>query len=287
MRLGGFFGANTAAELEPLCEKLDCYGLSAIPAPWKITEMPDDDCIAFGERARELGIVVGEAGIWENLMTPDADLQFRRIEKAREVIRNADLMGCRCVVSLIGTKDPSDHPLAPHPFMFTDACKAEFREIVLRILDGFELNSVRYAIEPWHNTFFYKPEEAREFIDSVGHPAFGLHLDQMNMVSQHDYFNTTALINTTFDLLADKVWSVHLKDIRCDYKHLFLKWDEVYIGDGVMDYDTYLKRLAKLPPDTSCFCEHMAEERDYAVNFARLQRLAEKVGVQFLTRKNG
>ena len=287
MRLGGFFGANTAAELEPLCEKLDCYGLSAIPAPWKITEMPDDDCIAFGERARELGIVVGEAGIWENLMTPDADLQFRRIEKAREVIRNADLMGCRCVVSLIGTKDPSDHPLAPHPFMFTDACKAEFREIVLRILDGFELKSVRYAIEPWHNTFFYKPEEAREFIDSVGHPAFGLHLDQMNMVSQQDYFNTTALINTTFDLLAHKVWSVHLKDIRCDYKHLFLKWDEVYIGDGVMDYDTYLKRLAKLPPDTPCFCEHMAEERDYAVNFARLHRLAGKAGVEFLARTGG
>ena len=48
---------------------------------------------------------------------------------------------------------------------------------------------------------------------------------------------------------------------------MFLKWDEVYIGDGVMDYEIYLKRLAELPPDTPCHCEHLSEERDYALNF--------------------
>jgi len=61
-----------------------------------------------------------------------------------------------------------------------------------------------------------------------------------------------------------------MKDIKCDPKHMFLKWDEVTIGDGVMDYDTYLKRLARLRPTPPAFCEHMAEERDYAMNFARL-----------------
>ena len=58
----------------------------------------------------------------------------------------------------------------------------------------------------------------------------------------------------------------------------------VTIGDGVMDYDTYLKRLAQLPPDTPCYCEHMAEERDYALNFARLHHLAGKAGVHFQKR---
>ena len=65
---------------------------------------------------------------------------------------------------------------------------------------------------------------------------------------------------------------------------MFLKWDEVYIGDGVMDYETYLKRLSELPPDTPCYCEHLREERDYALNFARLHRLADKTGVRFLRR---
>jgi sugar phosphate isomerase/epimerase len=155
---------------------------------------------------------------------------------------------------------------------------------VLRILDGIDLRTSRYVIEPWHNTFFYQPEEIRAFIDAVDHPAFGLHLDQMNMVSQKDFYRTTDLIHRTFDLLADAVASVHLKDIRCDYTHMFLKWDEVLVGDGVLDYDTYLKRLARLPADTPCFCEHLREEADYIVNFGRLHELADKAGVAFLGR---
>ena len=282
MRLG-HYAASSVAELDALPDKLDAYGLSAIWA-WGIENRSDEECAAFRERARGLGIVPGEAAMWENLMTADAAKREARIEKTRAVLRKGDLAGVRCVVTLVGTRDPSDHVLAPHPYMFTKRAKAEFREIVLRILDGLELKTVRYGIEPWHNTFFYQPEDIREFIDSVGHPAFGLHLDQMNMVDQASFYDTTGLINRTFDLLADKVWSVHLKDIRCDFSHMFLKWDEVRIGEGVMDYDTYLKRLAALPADTPCYCEHFSSEGDYAICFARLHHLARKAGVRFLRR---
>lgn len=284
MRLGGFFAAQSIAQLESLCDKMDCYGLSAISFPSGIPEMSDDECAAFGKRARELGMVIGETGFWKNLMTPDRDLQAQRIERVRELLRKADAMGCFSVVTLVGTKDPSDHSVAPHPYMVTEECKEEFREICLRILDGLDLRGARYIIEPSYNTFFYQPEDIREFIDRVDHPAFGLHLDQMNMVSQRNFFNTTDLISRTFDLLADKIVSVHLKDIQCDFRNTFLKYDEVFIGDGVMDYDTYLKRLAELSPNMPCYCEHMDEERDYALSFARLHHLAGKAGVRFLRR---
>ena len=50
MRLGGhIYKANKIEELEPLCEKLDELGLSAIPAPAGFWKWEDDDCIAFGE----------------------------------------------------------------------------------------------------------------------------------------------------------------------------------------------------------------------------------------------
>ena len=284
MRLGGFFGTPDIDGLEALAEKLDVHGLAAIGPPGNMGELSLDDCAAFGKKARKLGMIVGETGVWSNLMIDDADAQAERIQMVRDVLPKADAAGCHCVVTLVGTRDPSDHSLAMHPYMKTDAAKAEFREVVLRILDGMDLKHVRYAIEPWHNTFFYQPEDIREFIDSVDHPSFGLHLDQMNMVAQADYYDTTGLINRTFDLLADKVASVHLKDIREDFTHMFLKLDEVYIGDGVMDYDTYLKRLAQLPADTPCYCEHMAQEAEYALCFARLHRLADKAGVKFLRR---
>ena len=68
---GGFFGAERLADLEPLCEKLDIYGLSAIGAPRRILEMDLEECEAYGARARELGLVVGEIGMWASLMTRD------------------------------------------------------------------------------------------------------------------------------------------------------------------------------------------------------------------------
>ncbi len=284
MRLGGFFGAPSEDELAPLCAKLDQYGLSAISAPSACAEMADDDVASYGETARGLGLVVGEWGYWNNMMTPDESEQERRVQGLRNVLRKAEVMGVPCVVTLVGTKDVSDHALAPDPYMFTEACKAEFRELVLRVLDGLHLETARYAIEPWCNTFFYQPEDILSFIDSVGHPRFGVHLDQMNMVSFADFYSTTDLINRTFDLLGEHACSVHLKDIAWDYSHMFLKWDEVYIGDGVMDYDTYLKRLAQLPQDTPCYCEHMSQESDYALNFERLHKRAEIAGVRFQRR---
>jgi sugar phosphate isomerase/epimerase len=250
--------------------------------------MTDDQCTAFGDRARELDIVVGEFGYWDNLLTSDPEVQARRVERVRTLLSKADLMGCRSVVTLVGTKDPADRATAPHPYLFTPECQIEFRDLVPRILDGLELRTTKYPIEPWFTSFFYQPEEIRRFLDSVDHPACGLHLDQMNMVSWHTFYRTGELIEATFELLADKVWSVHLKDIRWDWEHRHgLKWDEVHIGDGVLDYATYLRRLADLPPDTPCFCEHFLDERDYALNFARLRHLAERAGTRFLRRGKG
>jgi sugar phosphate isomerase/epimerase len=281
MRLG-YFTASAPADLDKVADGLDQYGLSAV---WVALEgRTEDECVALGEKARSLGIVLGETAMWGNLMTDDTAKRAERIEKSRALLRKAELAGCRCVVTLVGTKDPSDHALAPHPYMYTEAAKRQFREICLRILDGLDLKVCRYGIEPWHNTFFYQPEDIRAFLDSVGHSALALHLDQMNMVNQRYFYNTTELINTTFDLLAGRVASVHLKDIRCDFTHMFLKWDEVRIGEGVMDYDTFLRRLATLPADTPCFCEHFSNEGDYAISFARLHHLAAKAGVRFLRR---
>ena len=286
MRLGGhLFYVDSIEELEPLCEKLDCYGLSTIPAISRLDERSDDECARFAEAAARLDIVIGETGVWDNLMTADKELQSARIEEVRRNLKKAEAVGCRCLVTLVGTRDPSDHSLAPHPYMYTDECKAEFRDVVLRILDGIDLEKTGFGIEPWHNTFFYQPEEIREFVDSVGHPRFGLHLDQMNMVNQESFFSTGPLMERTFELLSDRVFSVHLKDIRCDPSHMFLKWDEVFIGDGVMDYDTYLKKLATLPEDTPCFCEHIELESEYALNFSRLHYYAEKAGVAFRRRR--
>ncbi len=280
-----FVRPSSIDDLELMTPQLDRYGLSAIGAPVDLADWSLQDSAAFGERARALGILVGEASFNANLMTADPELAARRLTAIRRALRNADAMQCRTLHVLPGTKDPTGGLLTPHPVMYTDAYKAELRELVLRVMDGLDLRHTRFLIEPFNHSFFYQPEDIRAFLDSVDHPRVGLQLDIVNMIAADTYFDTTSLIHCTFDLLADHVYAAHVKDLRWDAGHLILKWDEVLIGEGVLDLAAYLRRLDALDPDTPCYCEHLPDEASYAHNFARVHEAARQVGALVLPRQ--
>jgi len=283
MRLGcTVYRAESEAELDELADKLDCYGLSALVAPKTLETFSEDQAASYGEKARSLGIVIGEAGFWENLLTGDLELRQSRIERLRRVMRLADIMGCRSTNTMVGTKHPSDRPLFPHAYNFTRECRGEFRDIVLRVLDGLELKNSKYGIEPWYTNFFYQPEDIKAFIDDVGHPLFGVHMDQANMISHASFYNTRDMIHRTFALLEEHVVSVHIKDIGWQGDHFGLRWNEVFIGDGTMDLEEYVRFISRLGPDITVYCEHFADEGEYAINFARLHQVARKAGKSFL-----
>ena len=143
MRLGtSLFKAENLEELSGLTRTLDCYGLSAIPAPSGLESMSDEQCCAFGEQAAEMHTVIGEAGMWQNMMTTDEQAQQERIGTVRRMLQKADLMGCLSVVTTVGTVHASDNQLAPHAENYTPSFKSRFREVVLRILDGLDLSAL-------------------------------------------------------------------------------------------------------------------------------------------------
>src|SRR5581483_2718415 len=111
-------------------------GLSCVVAPRGINDMSDDEAAGYGERARELGIVVGEAIPGVNLGTRDPEARRQRIDYCRTMLRKCDLMECHGVVILVGSPGPNDYLAEVDPFMFTDEGREDFRETVLRIVDG-------------------------------------------------------------------------------------------------------------------------------------------------------
>lgn len=287
MRLGGtIFRPETVGELDSIVEALDTYGLSTIVGPRRVGEMSDREAVEFGDRAEQLDVVIGETHFLENLMTRDRTTRAERVERLRVRLRKSDLMRSRGVIGFAGSASPVDYIGAPDRHNFTDEFKAELREVVLEVLDGLDLGVTKLWFEANPNTFFYGPAEIAEFVRSVGHPLFGVHLDQMNMVSQANYFHTTELIDTTFELLGSHIGGAHLKDVSWDWEYgLLLKFDEVLIGDGALDYPTLIGHLAKLDPDLPCICEHLQTEAEYAVNFSRLHALAEAAGSPFVKRQ--
>jgi sugar phosphate isomerase/epimerase len=281
VRLGGFVRPQSVAELEDAGEKLDVYGLSCVVAPRAINDLSDAEAVGYGERARDLGVVIGEAIPGVNLGTRDPVARQERIETCRTMLRKCELMGCHGIVILVGSPGAADYLAEVDPFMFTDEGRDDFRETVLRIVDGLDVEHARLLIEPWNHSFFYRPGPIREFMEALDDPRVAVHLDQMNMIDQDHYWKTTEYINETFDLLGPYIGGIHFKDLKWDWHHMFLKLDEVLIGDGVMDYHTYVRRVSELPGDIACFCEHLQEEGDYAINFARLHKIAADLGVSF------
>lgn len=285
MRLGGVaVGPQSVADIDEFCEKADRYGISAIVAPKAIATMTPDEAHRFGEAAMAAGLVIGETGFWENLITEDRALRADRLRRLRGLLANADAMGCRSVAILSGTRHASDKAFAAHPYMFTDTCRREVRDVVLEALDGFESTVTRLGLEPYAHSFFYAPDEVRAFIDSVGHPRFGVHLDLANMIAPADFFATGRLVERAFAQLSPFVVSVHLKDLAWPVSPLGLKWEEVDLGDGSMDFDAYFRAISTLDRDMTCFCEHFSSEDDYARNFAKAQALAERAGTRFVPR---
>jgi sugar phosphate isomerase/epimerase len=280
-----FFRAERTAELYNLAEKLDRYGLGAIPAPIRTAEMTDEECIVFGEKAASLDIVISEVHFLKNLMAPDPETRRRRVEEGRALLRKSDLLRARCLLGFAGSADPRDSIAVPAAYNYTDAFKSELRELVLRVLDGVELEWTKYGLEASPKSFFYGVEGCAELISAVDHPDFGIHLDMMNMVSQDTYFTTTTLIEQTFAVLGDKIFAAHLKDISWDWEYQFLKFDECMVGDGDMDYEAFLKHLANMDPDFPCMCEHLEVESDFITSFERLHSLADALGLSWRGRR--
>ena len=109
------------------------------------------------------------------------------------------------------------------------------------------------------------PEQLRRCVDDVASPRVQVLLDAVNMSTNRTAYNTTDYLNSTFDLLGDCIIAAHAKDVSIDTRHWVLKLDEVPVGTGYLDYETFLRRIDGLDNEIILTIEHF---RDVAVSGA-------------------
>jgi sugar phosphate isomerase/epimerase len=283
MRLGlNWVPVRNQEELTAALPLIDELELGAIAAPTQMAEWSLDECAAYGEMVRSHGLIIGEVGYWENLLIGDEALRAQRIDKVRSLLRKAEAMHVGCVVTLVGSF--GDKFVSPHADNWSDRARERAAENCLRILDGLSLTHTTYALEPWCNGFFHEPQAVEEFLSGIDHPRLRLHLDVMNMHSVQTYFQSTQVIGKTFALLADKTVSVHAKDLLWDPTYMFMRLDEVMPGEGVLDYDLFLRSVDRLSPDIPVYTEHWQTGEEYVEAIRRLRSLAGEAGIEPVTR---
>ncbi len=99
------------------------------------------------------------------------------------------------------------------------------------------------------------------------------------MVTYDTYFCTGKLLDYMFDVLGDFIIGAHAKDVYLE-DELIVHLNETYAGNGNLDYQTYLKRLAQLGENIVLTMER-AEESVIPKAKKYILDIAEKVGASF------
>lgn len=227
-------------------------------------------------------VVLAEIGIWRNLVSPDDAVRKTNLAYAVERLAIADAVGAGCAVSYIGSfragtdYAPAAENMGPEAF---DACV----ETVRYLLDMVKPTRAKFALEMMQYSLPDSVQSYVELIRAIDRPMFGAHFDPVNIImTPRVYFDNAALIRECFDKLGQWVVSCHAKDIKLHHQAA-LHLDEVQIGEGVLDYRTYLSQLDRLPRQVPLMLEHLNGEA-YAVARDRVFAVGDEIGVAFAAR---
>lgn len=106
------------------------------------------------------------------------------------------------------------------------------------------------------------PEVYARLIEAIDRSSFAVHLDPINIISSpRRYYNNTQFIKTCFAILGPWIVSCHAKDLNMPPKHPTVQINETFIGDGILDYNTYLSEIEKMSHPPTLMIEHLNESQ--------------------------
>lgn len=204
------------------------------------------------------------------------------LKKIAETLAIADQLEAVCCATVAGSFDGSNTAcshVGHHPGNFGPKAFEEVVQWVRQVLDEVKPTRTKLTLEmsPW--TLLDGPEIYLKLLEAVDRPGLGVHLDPANVIcNPHDFYSTGQVIDQCFDLLGPWIQSCHAKDIdyALDARTVAIK--EVLPGSGVLDYDTYLRQIEKLSPDTPLIIEHLESKSAYAEASNFIQQRARNVG---------
>lgn len=257
------------------------FGYSAAYVPVSLVGA-DARTLADWEKAfSEQDVTLAEVGIWRNLIDPDPVRRKAELDYAAQCLALADAVGARCAVSFIGSFAPGTRHGLDARNIGPQAIEMAV-ETVRYLIDAVKPKRAKFALEMMQATIPDSADSTLELIRAVDRPAFAAHLDPVNLVmTPRTYFDTGALIRECFQKLGPWIVSCHAKDITL-HDTAALHLDEVQIGEGNLDYRTYLTELARLP-GVPLMIEHLKPE-EYAVARDRIFAFGEAARVVFVHR---
>ena len=244
------------------------------------------DCNAPRALIRELrdriydnGLVIGEVGVWRNLMAKDPAEQEAVMQYSIRQLELAEKIGANCCVNISGSYGSSIWD-GYHPNNYSKAGYEMIISVTREIIDAVQPVRTKFCLEsmPW--MLPDSPESYLQLIQDIDRPGFGVHMDYTNMINSLDrYHNADIFISDCFRKLGDRICSVHAKDVKIIEGALPLQLQEVIPGHGKLDLENIVRCCEALGPDIPVFTEHLSTHEEYMEAILNLRAAAQHAGV--------
>jgi len=225
-------------------------------------------------------VVIAEVGRWCNLLEADPAKRAENLKRVTEGLALAEAIGARCCVDIAGSFNP-DVWYGPHPKNFSREFFDATVENARKIIDAVKPKRAKLCLEMMGWALPDGPDSYLELLKAIDRDAFGVHLDPCNAINSPErFYHNAALLDECFDKLGPHIVSCHAKDLAWEVE-MNVHFREVTLGEGELDYTTYLKRLAALPGDVPLMIEHMKGAEEYDKSREYLFEVGKKIGVSF------
>ena len=277
IRIGGpLFTKET--DPEKWMQVARAQGYRAVYAPGKLSV---DDLVtvhAWRDAAKAHDILFAEVGCWCNPMDPDPEKRKVNMDRLVKSLALAEELDAKCAVDIAGSINRTSW-FGPAKENISEGFFETAVENARKIIDAVKPKRTKFAYEAMGWAVPDSPDCYLRLLKAIDRDAFGVHLDICNMVnSPTKYWHNADLINESFDKLGPWVVSCHAKDLRWEIE-MNIHFVECVIGQGVIDYETYLKRLSTLPNDVPLMIEHMKGQKEYEQSRDRIYEVGAKVNV--------
>lgn len=278
MRLGGSVMKNwtTAKEWIGLVREL---GYSAVIFPVDCNA-PKELIHELKDRIQDEGLIIGEVGVWKNLMSDNPDERNRIVEYSIRQLELAEEVGANCCVNVSGSRGRVWDGY--HPDNYSEDTRELIIEQTRKIIDAVQPVHTSYSLEPMPWMLPDSPDSYLELIRDVDRDAFRVHLDFCNMVNSLErYHHSDCLIDECFEKLGPYIRSIHIKDCLVDDQVLPFCVAEKRVGEGKLDLERVLRLASQLDSDIPLFTEHLESHEDYVYSTEYLKKLCENIGLSF------
>jgi len=242
----------------------------------------DTDMIkAYADAFAKHDVVIAEVGRWCNMMEADSDKRKTNMDNVTDGLALAEAIGARCCVNIAGSFN-TESWFGPHPKNLTQDFFDAAVENARKVIDAVNPKRAKFAYEMMGWSYPDSADSYLKLLKAVDREGFGVHLDPCNAINCPErYYRNTELLNDCFDKLGPYIVSCHAKDLTWDIE-MNVHFREVCPGTGVLDYTTYLKRLAALPHQPPLMVEHLADKEEYDAARKYILNLGSEIGVSFL-----